>query len=130
MEMAEALLRSVEGHLWNLQQDCPQSIEVVRRPQGGFPVVFFLRRDVEDAVIARLVNDVVRGQTSILPTQECTQSDRLAIKRFVPEANVRSVITERIRQMFDEKLSATQNSYLLRGLLVHRILRLALKKRW
>src|ERR1700733_606541 len=44
-ETAETLLRLVEGRLWNLQQDFPSSIEVVRRPQGGFPLVFFLRGD-------------------------------------------------------------------------------------
>ena len=129
-ETAEALLRLVEGHLWNLHQDFPQSIEVFRRPQGGFPVVFFLRKDVEDALIERLVLDIFRGQTAIIPTRECTQSDRLAIKHFISDANVRPAIAERIRQIFPDKPAAKQNLYLLRGLLVHRILLVTLKKRW
>jgi hypothetical protein len=129
-ETAEALLRLVEGHLWNLHQDFPHSIEVVRRPHGGFPVAFFLRRDVEDALIARLVKDIFSGQTEIVPTRECTQSDRLAIKQFISDAHVRPAVAERIRQMFPDKPAAKQNLYLLRGLLVHRILLLALKKRW
>lgn len=129
-ETAEALLRLVEGHLWILQRDFPRSIEVVRRPQGGFPMIFFLRKDVEDALIAWLVKNISRGQTSIVPTKECSQSDRLAIKQFISEVNVRPAVTERIRQLFPDKPSAQQTLYLLRGLLVHRILLLTLKKRW
>lgn len=129
-ETAEALLRLVEGHLWNLQQDFPRSIDVIARLQGGFPVIFLLRKDVEDALIARLVKDIVDGQTSILPVKGCTKSDRSAIKQFISEASVRPVITERIRQLFVDQPAAKQNAYLLRGLLVHRILLLTLKKRW
>ena len=129
-ETAEALLGLVEGHLWNLQCDFPQSIEVARRPGGGFPVIFFLRRDVEDALIVRLVNDICNGRTSILPTMDCTKSDLLAIKQFISGAKVRQGITERIRQMFPDKPAAKKTLYLLRGLLVHRILLLTLKKRW
>ena len=114
-ETAEALLRLVDGHLWNLHREFPQSIEVVRRPRGDFPVVFFLRSDVEDALIARLVMDIIHGQTSIIPTRECTQSDRLAIKQFISDANVRPAIVERIHQMFPDKPAARQTLYLLRG---------------
>ena len=127
---AEALLALVEGHVWSLQRDFPQSIEVVRRTQGGFPFVFFLRKDVEDALIARLVDDIVRGHTSIVPARECRASERIAIKQFISDPNVRPAITERIRQMFPDKPAVRQNIYLLRGLLVHRILLLSLKKRW
>jgi hypothetical protein len=129
-ETAEALLGLVEGHLWNLQHDFPQSLEVVRRPSSGFPFLYFLRRDVEDALIIRLVNDICSGQTSILPTRECTKSDRLTIKQFISTAKVRQGITDRIRDIFPDKPAAKQIIYLLRGLLVHRILLLALKKRW
>jgi Protein of unknown function (DUF3638)/Protein of unknown function (DUF3645) len=127
---AEALLGLVEGHLWNLQRDFPQSIEVVRRPQGGFPYVFLLRKDVEDALLARLVDDIVLGHTSVVPARECTPSDRGAIKQFISNPNVRPAIAERIRKMFPDRRAARQNIYLLRGLLVHRILLLSLKKRW
>lgn len=129
-ETAEALLRLVEGHLWNLQSDFRQSIEVVQRPQGGFPVVFFLRHDVEDALIARLVDDICSGQTSILLTTDCTKSERLAIKHFITDAKVGQKTIEKISQMFPDKPATKQNIYLLRGLLVHRILLLTLKKRW
>ena len=123
-------MRLVEGHLWNLQQDFPQSIEVIRRPQGGFPLVFFLRRDVENSLIGRLVHDIVRGQTSILSNTLCTQSDHTAIKHFISVPTVPSALVERINLKFADKPAVKQKLYLVRGLLVHRILLLALKKRW
>ena len=129
-ETSEVLLRLVEGHLWNLQHEFPQSIDVVQKPQGGFPVVFFTRTDVEDALITRLINDICSGRTTIIPIRDCTKSDRLVIKHFISAAKVRQGITNRIRKMFPDRPAAKQTIYLLRGLLVHRILLLALKKRW
>ena len=129
-ETSEVLLKLVEGHLWNLQHEFPQSIDVVRKAQGGFPVVYFTRTDVEDALITRLINDICSGRTSIVPMRDCTLSDRLAIKQFISAAKVRQGITDRVLKMFPDRPAARQNIYLLRGLLVHRILLLALKKRW
>ncbi|MCJ1463509.1 hypothetical protein MMC07_002117 [Pseudocyphellaria aurata] len=129
-ETAEALLRLVEGHLWNLQTDFRHSIEVVQRPRGGFPVAFFLRKDVEDALIARLVDDICSGRTSIVLTRDCTKAERLAIKQFITDAKVGPRYIAQISQMFADKPAMKQNVYLLRGLLVHRILLLTLKKRW
>lgn len=71
---AEALLHLVDDHLWGLRNQFPRSIEVVRRPQGGFPMVYFLRKDVEDALLELLVKDICYDQTSILPTRNCTGS--------------------------------------------------------
>ena len=129
-ETAEALLHLVDGHLFNLQEDFPHSIEVVRRPQGGFPTVFFLRKDVENALISLLVHDICSGRTSILQTKDITKSDRFAIKQFISQPKVETNVADRIRLMFNDKPAAKQNVYLLRGLLVHRILLLCLKKRW
>ena len=129
-ETAEALLRLVESHLWNLHRDFPESIEIVERPQGGFPVVFLLRRDVEEALKARLVNDICSGRTAIVPSRDCTRSDCSAIKQYISDDKVHPRVAERIRQLFPDKPAAKRNIYLLRGLLVHRILLLTLKKRW
>ncbi|KAL9104009.1 MAG: hypothetical protein Q9163_000987 [Psora crenata] len=129
-ETAQALLRSVQSHVWNLQNDFPQSIEVIQRSHGGFPIIFFLRKDAEDALITRIVKDIVQGQTTIIATREHTQSNRFAIKQFISEAVVRPEIAQNIDRMFAEKPAMKQKIYLLRGLLVHRILLLTLKKRW
>ena len=129
-ETAESLLKLVEGHLFNLQQEFPQSIEVVRRPQGGFPLVYFLRKDVEDALIVRVVDDVCLGRTSILPTRNCTKLDRLAIKQFITEQKPRAAVKEHVRTLFPDNPALRKVVYLLRGLLVHRVLLLTLRKRW
>ena len=128
-EIVEALLNRVEGHLWNLKESYPHSIEVIRRPQGGFPVIFFLRKDVEDQLIARLVDDIHRGRMSILPS-DCTKPDLLAIKQFISEAKVGMIVAQAIHQLYPNKPAVKQAIYLLRGLLVHRILLMTLKKRW
>jgi hypothetical protein len=127
-ETAQILLARVDGHLFNLQKVFPQSVEVIRRPQGGFPVVFFLRKDVEDTLIARLVDDIFRGRTTLLP--ECNKPDRLVIKQFISEPKVSPEVAQRISEIFPDKPAARQTIHLLRGLLVHRILLMALKKRW
>lgn len=129
-ETAEALLHLVDGHLFNLQEGFPHSIEVVRRPQGGFPTVFFLRKDVENALISLLVHDICSGRTPILQTKDCAKSDHFAIKEFISQPKVETSVVDRIRLMFNDKPAAKQKVYLLRGLLVHRILLLCLKKRW
>ncbi len=135
---AEALLTLVEGHLLNLQIEFPKSIEVVKRPKGGFPFMHFLRKDVEQALLDRLVEDVSVGKTSILPTRDLSHDDQAAIKSFITMAHLDHDISERINRLFsDEQESkrismgpSKQNLYLLRGLLVHRILLLCLKRRW
>ncbi|KAI1947456.1 hypothetical protein LOZ57_003184 [Ophidiomyces ophidiicola] len=126
----QELLQLVSGHLWNLRRDFPQSIEVIPRQSGGFPVVFFLRRDVEDELITRLIRDVIRGQTSILPMGDRSHEDRMAIKSFIQNSTVPQTTTKAIESMFANNIGAKQNIYLLRGLFVHRILLLSLKKRW
>jgi len=127
--VAEALLRQVRGHLWNLHHNFPQSIEVVQRGHGGLPFVFFLRKDVEDRLLSLLVEDIYLGRTSILPA-EIPKSDRLLIKQFISEPRVPSTLAKSIENMFPDKPSLKQVTYLLRGLIVHRILIMALKKRW
>lgn len=129
-EIAQTLLHAVQGHLWNLRTDFPQSIEVVERSHGSFPMVFFLRRDVEEALLSRLVSDVLDGQLMILPTAECSPTDLGIIQDFISSDNAHPTVLKRMRNLFNDKAAARQALYLLRGLFVHRILLLTLKKRW
>ena len=129
-ETAQALLDLVNGHLWNLQHDFPHSIEVVKRTTVGFPVVHFLRKDAEDALVARLVDDICDNRTCILPTGDFSKDDLQAIKLFISEEKVVSHIVERITQMFPNKPATAKKLFLLRGLFVNRILLLCLQKRW
>jgi hypothetical protein len=101
---------------------------VVQRPHCGFPLVYFLHKDVEDALLERLVKDVVQGQITTLRTEECTASERLAIRHFITCATVRQDIIEQVRRMFPDNTTARQTLHLLRGFIVHRILLLTLNK--
>jgi hypothetical protein len=128
-EVSESLLGRVELHLHTLASQYPQSIEVIWREQGGFPFVYFLRKDVEDELISWLVNDLHDERSPFLPP-ECTLSQRLAVKQFISEAKVSSTVEKLIDKILPDKPYFRQTIYLLRGLLVHRILAMALKKRW
>ncbi|KAL3421378.1 hypothetical protein PVAG01_07823, partial [Phlyctema vagabunda] len=129
-ETVEALLKLVEGHLFGLQTAYPQSIDIIHRPNGGFPIIFFLRRDVEDALSARLVNEICTGHTTILPVRDCKNIERSAIKKFISDPKVSQTIVGRVSRLFPDQPALKKTIYLLRGLLVHRILLLTLKKRW
>ncbi|KAL2063392.1 hypothetical protein VTL71DRAFT_5197 [Oculimacula yallundae] len=128
-EIIETILGRVDGHLHNLQKSYPQSIEVIRREQGGFPVMFFLRKDVEDELIFRLIDDVYRGRTSIFPA-DCPQRDRQVIRDYISQAKVKKQTWDSVNKMFKNKPALRQSIHLLRGLFVHRILLMTLKKRW
>ena len=129
-EIAGTLLRLIAGHLWGLQDKYPRGIEVYKRPGGGFPVIYLLRKEVEEGLITCLLNDICSGRVSTLPLRDCSKSDRLVIRHFLSQPKVRNGIIERIEKMFSDRPTAKKVLYLLRGLLVHRILLLCLKRRW
>ncbi|KAL8827547.1 MAG: hypothetical protein Q9191_003114 [Dirinaria sp. TL-2023a] len=129
-EAAEALLDLVHAYIWDLQREFPQSIEIIQRPLGGFPLIFFLRGDVERELIARLVNQIASGQSSILTTRDYNAADRRTIAQFISEESLSSAVGVRIAQIFAEKPAQKHVIHLIRGLLVHGILLLTLKKRW
>ncbi len=131
-QTVEVVLKLVNEHLLHLQKVFPRSLEVIRRfhmgSNSGFPVVYFLRKDVEDALVKLLVTDIYQGRTSLLPV--CKKTERLAIRAFISEPKVSGTVVEQINSMFPDQPAAKQTLYLLRGLLVHRILLMTLKKRW
>ena len=129
-KIAETLLGLIAGHLWSLQERFPRGIEVFSRTGGGFPVIYILRREIEECLITCLLNDICSGRISTLPTRDCSRSDRLVIRQFLSQPKVRNGIVERIEKMYPDRPAAKKVLYLLRGLLVHRILLLCLKKRW
>jgi hypothetical protein len=129
-EVAQTLLSLVEDHLPDLQRDFPRSIEVVKRP-GGFPMVHFLRTDVEDALHHRVINDICDGRISFLRLADATLPvSKREIKRVLSEDKLDPKLIKRVSALFADKSSARKNIFLVRGLLLNRILLLCLKKRW
>ncbi|KAK1982971.1 hypothetical protein LZ30DRAFT_780902 [Colletotrichum cereale] len=128
--IAQDLLRLVDRHCYSLANAFPNSIEVVRRARGGFPLLFFLRSDVEEALVQRLTADVLRGLGGILPMQNLDAAERLALRDFLVNERPRDGTLQRIRQLCPDRPSVRQTIYLLRGVLLNRILMMTLKKRW
>lgn len=130
--VVEAILRLVNGHTSGLAHAFPYSIDVISRPGGGFPLIHFLRHDVEDELVRRVTIDICRGLGGILPmnTNALDLPDRVAIKDFISTAKPRHASIGRIRNLCPDRPSIQQTVYLLRGLLVNRILMMTLKKRW
>ncbi|KAI5460281.1 hypothetical protein BGZ63DRAFT_454593 [Mariannaea sp. PMI_226] len=130
--VAEAVLRLVDGHLFELSLSHAHSISVVRRQGGGFPLIFFLRPDVEDELIRKVTTDICSGLGGILPinSHSMLQADRVAIKDFISAPRPRVTSISRIQKLCPDNLGLRQTVYLLRGLLVNRILMMTLKKRW
>ncbi|KXH27289.1 hypothetical protein CSIM01_02573 [Colletotrichum simmondsii] len=129
-QVAQDLLRLVDRHLYALAHQFPNSIEVIRRSEGGFSLLFFLRTDVEEALVKLLTSDVLRGDVGILQLQNLDGADRLAVREFLFNERPRDGTLQRIRHLCPDRPSVKQTIYLLRGILVNRILIMTLKKRW
>lgn len=131
-QVAEAILRLVNAHMYELPYTFPHSIEVVRRQGGDFPLMYFLRHDVEDELVRRVTADICRGLEGILPmsASAMTPKERVAIKDFISAGRPRVSSIEAMRNICPDRPYIRQTAYLLRGLLVNRILMMTLKKRW
>lgn len=125
----QTILQLVEGFLWNLQADFRHGLEVVRRSRGGYPLVYFLRKQAEEALVNRIVDTLCSGR-SLLPMERCAEDERHAIRQFISEPRITKSEITRIERLFKDRASVKQNLFLLRGLFVHRLLTLALGKRW
>ncbi|KAK4183027.1 hypothetical protein QBC35DRAFT_545071 [Podospora australis] len=131
-QVAEAVLSLVDQHLYGLASSYPRSIEVVRRKVGGFPLIYFLRQDVEDELLRRLTVDIIKGSGHILPMYLFDAAERAAIKDFlaIGKRKLRPNTLLRVNNLCPDRPHIKQTAYLLRGLLVNRILIMTLKKRW
>lgn len=129
-EVAMTVLGLVGHHLNDLAREYPKSIDILERNSTGFPVTHLLRRDVEEALVRKIAQDICEKRTSLLPLGECNEKAKDAIRVFITQEKVEKSITKRITKLFPDTPKARKIVYLLRGLLVHGILILCLKKRW
>ncbi|KAB5582293.1 hypothetical protein GE09DRAFT_1197755 [Coniochaeta sp. 2T2.1] len=128
--VAELLLAQVHSHLRGLKKKYPRSIEVVSR-QGAFPFVYFLRPDVEDKLLSLLTDDIFSGRTEMLPIASgFSIKDRVVIRDFISNTKILPSTLKRLQDLSPDKIHIRQTVYLLRGLLVNRILLSCMKKRW
>jgi len=130
---SQELLYLVQQHLAKLREQYPSGLEVIPRSGGGYPTIHILRRDVEDRLLHLLTKDICEGRTPILPLHKCSVEDIQQIERFVSDSqyteNEGKTLLSRMEELLGDE-STSKDMLLLRGLLVHRILVLALNKRW
>jgi|TARA_R110002003_G_scaffold1815_1_gene23529 hypothetical protein len=124
----QASLGLVTSYLNDLVHKYPKSIEVVER--AGYPLIYFLRTDVEEYLIKQLVQKICKGQTTILPVGAYSEAFQQDIHDFISVPVVDAEVTDHIGRMFKDQRHLMDVAYHLRGLFVHRILLSTLKKRW
>lgn len=122
------LLSMVEHHLPGILRQLPRSLVVAAREGDGFPFIYFTRPDAEKTLHQRLVDDICRGPTSLLPTRH--EDDQSAIRSFLLDAEVDSSVTGYLSRRLSTQTTSLKILYLLRGLLAEGILILCLKRRW
>lgn len=127
-QTVQSLLDLVRSHLDDLMQKFPNSIEIVTRI--GFPLLYFLRKDVEEYLIERMAREICQGQTTILPVRDYPQDAQRDMYDFITVPLVDPKVTEKVLGMFGDQRHLVDVVLHLRGLIVHRILLSALKKRW
>jgi hypothetical protein len=127
-QTVQVLLRLVEAYLPSLRSAFPKSVELVRRSGGGFPLIYFLREDVQDSLTAALVQAVCKGNTTILPGTLIT--DQNLLKTYLSEEEISAEVVFHVTNMFKDKLHLMNVARHLRGLLGGSILLGTMKKRW
>jgi hypothetical protein len=129
-ETIQTVLRLVFSHLDVLERSYESSIQVVRRQTGGFPFIYFLRTDVQHALMQQIVADICSGRTHLLNIENFSALERQAIRAFITEANPQNAAVKCVSEIHKNSPADGYVIYLLRGLLVHRILILTLSRRW
>ena len=127
--VSESILKLVEMHLAALKSKYPQSIEIVSRA-GAYPILHFLRRDIENDLLDRVSKSIISGHDAILPVKGLSAEHRALLAKFLAEPIVSEDDTKSILMLFADDPDALKRLLLLRGLLVQRILLLCLKRRF
>lgn len=134
-QVVQNLLRLVLQHIRKLMTRFPRSIEVVHRAhgtydQGVYPLIYFLRDDIQDYLIQGLVDDIVQGRFHFLPSGEIPPRSQADIRDFISNVDVSSAVMKRLEKIYRDKQHLMKVLFHVRGLFVHRILLTTLRKRW
>ncbi len=129
-KLVQDLLKLVKAHLGPLRRQFPGSIEVIERYRGAFPTIYLLTPQVKDALMQRLTESVVSGESGILPIEGCSRDELASVNSFLREGQFPKATALKVAGVFKGNADARQRLLLLRGLLIHKILLLGLSKRW
>lgn len=129
-QIIQLLLHRTQNFITAVQSRFRNSVEVVGRTEGGFPLIYFLRKDAEDYLIELLVRDIRQGHCPFIPCAEFPAAIQDDISNYISRSSVRSELVRRLTTFFKNQQRLMKAINLLRGLFVHRILISSLKKRW
>ncbi|KAJ8110852.1 hypothetical protein OPT61_g6407 [Boeremia exigua] len=129
-QLVQLLLHRTQNFITAVQSRFRNSVEVVNRLEGGFPLIYFLRKDAEDYLIELLVQDICKGNCPILPCADFPVEIRDDVASYISKSVVRSGVVRKLTLFFKDKPQLMKATNLLRGLFVYRILISSLKKRW
>jgi hypothetical protein len=132
-QVTQGLLALAALYIPSLRDKFPCSIEVLQR-SGSFPMVQFLKSDVEDGLHNCILDDICAGRTTFLRPASSRGSSLLSrrdiIKRVLSEPKFDKCLLTQAASAFENPQTASKILLVVRGLLVNRILLLCLGKRW
>lgn len=129
-QVIQSLLGRTQDFITVVHSRYRNSVEVVNRQEGGFPLIYFLRKDAEDYLIELLVRDICKGNCPFLPCGEFPTQVQMEISRYISGTSGRGELVRKITALFKDKPQLMKIVNLLRGLFLHRILISSLRKRW
>ncbi len=130
-KVVQAVLKLVKGTVEQLHLEFPRSIEVTAPGSSGrFPAIHFSQDRVKDALIERVTESVCRGEGGLLPINDCTNAELEAVADLLNKRRFTKEEMLKVSDLFRTRQAARQAVLILRGLLVYRILLMALTKRW
>lgn len=142
-EVAESLLMLASENLQLVRRNFPRGLEIAslqasRGSGSGFPMAHFLQKEAEDELNRLIVDDICNGRTPFLRPSESVKGSetfRQQIRRVLTEPSYKALMESKdglkeAISMFADKEAAPKILFLIRGLLLNRILVLCLRKRW
>ena len=130
-KVVESVLSLVKRAAEQLQLENPRSIEITGRGSSGrFPAIHFLQDAVKETLIQCITTSVCKGEGELLPINDCTNHELQAINDLLHKQRFTKEELPVVVDLFKDRQPARQGVLLLRGLLVHRILLMALGRRW
>ncbi|EWY80052.1 hypothetical protein FOYG_16845 [Fusarium oxysporum NRRL 32931] len=126
----EQLLSLIEGHVVYLESRFGDSIDILRRHQG-YPILHFLRAEVEDNLISLLIDDVCKGRLPQVQFKAEVHTDaQRDVSLIISGMDVDLSTWQRAAESLVDDVFGLKILYLLRGLISQRLLLTCLKKRW
>ena len=126
----QVILQLVQELLPQVRKSYPQGLEIDQRPGHPFSAAYFLDKGAENYLLQLVAKRLCSGYGDIISSHKHSRSIIEGVRKFISDPGIKTKLTMELQRYFEEETTAWNNLLLIRGLLVHRILILGLKKRW